>query len=220
MRRMALLPHPARQRACAPRLAAGTQGAAGARRTLGGARGPGVHRALSQARWVLLAALAGSALSACAPTLDWRQMKPEGWTINLAMPCRPSEVTRSVPLAGAPVRMAMLSCTVQDHLFAVAAADMVDPARVGPALRALGEAARSNLTAQVQAQSPAQVPGMTPQAEARLWRLQGVRPDGQAVRMQVLVFAHGTRVYQATVLGPAADDALARPLFDGLGIRP
>jgi len=167
-----------------------------------------------------LAALVGIGLSACSPSLDWRQMTPEGWAIKIAMPCRPSEVTRSLPLAGAPVRMAMLSCSAAEHVFAVASADMVDPARVGPALRALGEAARGNVNAQVQAQSAAQVPGMTPQADARHWRLEGLRPDGQAVRMQVLVFAHGTRVYQASVIGPSADDGVARPLFDSLAVRP
>jgi len=160
------------------------------------------------------------ALVGCAPALDWRQMQPEGWTIGVALPCRPSQVVRSLPLAGAPVSMAMLSCSADDHLFAVAAADLGDPSRVGPALQAMGAAARGNLRATVQAEAPAGVPGMTPRAEARRWRLAGQRPDGQAVRMQVLVFAHGTRVYQATVLGPDADDARAGPLFDGLVVRP
>ena len=170
------------------------------------------------APWLAVALSMG--LQACAPALDWRQMQPGGWTVGVSLPCRPSPLARTLPLAGAPVNMTMLSCTADDHLFAVAMADMADPSRLGPALRALGEAARANLQAQVLSEAPARVPGMTPQDEARRWSLAGRRPDGQAVRMQVLVFAHGTRVYQATVLGPSADDTRARPLFDGLAVRP
>lgn len=170
-------------------------------------------------RALLLAGLWGLVLSACSPSMDWRQMRPADWTITVALPCRPSQVARAVPLAGPPVTMSMLSCSVGDQLYAVAAVDMGDPARVGPALRALREAARANVAGQVRSERPAQVPGMTP-ADARRVLIEGRRPDGQAVRVEVLVFAHGTRVYQATVLGPAVDRALTDPLFDGLGVRP
>lgn len=43
-------------------------------------------------------------------------------------------------------------------------------------------------------------------------------PDGTAVREQVLVFAHGLRVFQATVVGPRADEALAKPFFDSIEV--
>jgi len=34
------------------------------------------------------------------------------------------------------------------------------------------------------------------------------------------VFAHGTRVYQATVLSAAPDDAATRSFFEGLAVLP
>lgn len=162
---------------------------------------------------VLLAAVL---LGACAPALDWRQVRPPGWSLRAALPCRPATVERTVPLAGAPLTLALWSCGADEHLFAIASADVVDPARVGPALQELAAAARANIGGQVESDQPGQVRGMTPHPLARLQRLAGHRPDGQAVREQVLVFAFGTRVYQATVLGPQADDQRVSPLFEAL----
>lgn len=166
----------------------------------------------------ILAAPALALVVACAPTLDWRQLRPPGWSLSAALPCRPDTAERSVPLAGAPVSLGLWSCRADEHLFAIASADVGDPARVGPALRALADAARANIAAQVESDQPAQVRGMTPHPLARLQRLAGHRPDGQALREQVLVFAFGTRVYQATVLGPQADEARVRPLIDALEV--
>jgi len=40
-------------------------------------------------------------------------------------------------------------------------------------------------------------------------RLQGRLPDGKAMQMEVMLFAHGTRVFQASVLGERlSDDAV------------
>ena len=157
-------------------------------------------------------------LSACSAALDWRQFQPEGWPLQLAMPCKPADQQRRIPLAGTTVALRMLSCSAGDHIFAVASADVGDPARVGPALRALAAAAQANVRATVIAEQPANVPGMTPQADARRWQLRGQLPDARPVAEQLQVFAHGTRVYQASVIGPAADDAHASPFFDALRV--
>ena len=79
-------------------------------------------------------------------------------------------------------------------------------------------AAQANVRATVIAEQPANVPGMTPQADARRWQLRGQLPDARPVAEQLQVFAHGTRVYQASVIGPAADDAHASPFFDALRV--
>lgn len=159
-------------------------------------------------------------LAACAPALDWRELRPPGWGVVASLPCRPSAQQRTVTLADAPVLLSLWACDADDHVFALAAADMADPSRVAPALQALGEAARQNLAARIDGDEPARVPGMTPQAAARHWRLSGSRPDGRPLREQVLVFAHGTRVFQVTLIGPRADEALARPLFEAVRVLP
>lgn len=159
-------------------------------------------------------------LAACTPSLDWRQFQPDGWPLQLAMPCKPFDQQRRLALAGSEVALRLLSCSADDHVFAVASADVGDPARVAPALQALAAAARANVQATVLDEQPAAVPGMTPQAAARRWRLRGQLPDARPVAEQLLVFAHGTRVFQANVIGPAADDARATPFFDALRVLP
>jgi hypothetical protein len=157
-------------------------------------------------------------LAACSPALDWRQLHPDGWNLGVSLPCRPADVTRQVALVGAPVELRLLACSADGHTFAIASADMVDPARVDPALQALGAAALANIQGRIDAEQPAAVPGMTPYPAARHWQVTGRLPDGSAVREQVLVFAHGLRVFQATVVGSRADDALAKPFFDSIEI--
>lgn len=147
-------------------------------------------------------------------------MQPPGWSLTAALPCRPDMAERRVPLAGAPVALALWSCSAGEHLFAIASADLADPARVAPALQGLAAAARANIMGQLEADQPARVKGMTPHPDARLQRLAGRRPDGSAVRAQLLLFTYGTRVYQATVLGPRAGDAEMRPLLEALELRP
>jgi hypothetical protein len=159
-------------------------------------------------------------LAGCAPALDWRQFQPEGWPLVMALPCKPASQQRQVVLAGQAVSLRMVACSADDHTFALASADLGDPSRVGPALLALGQAAQANVRARVESEQPAAVPGMTPNPEARRWRLRGQLPDGRAVAEQVLVFAHGTRVFQASLIGAHADDARATPFFDALQVLP
>lgn len=180
-----------------------------------GGRGAGV------AQWQRVGVLAGLAvllLGACSPVLDWRQVRPEGWRLALSMPCRPASHARSVALAGPPVELVMYACSAADHTFAIASADLGDLARIGPALQALHQAAVANVQGVSDAEVPAAVKGMTPHPDARQWRVKGRLPDGVAVQEQVLVFTHGQRVFQATVVGPRADDALVRPFFDPIEV--
>jgi hypothetical protein len=136
----------------------------------------------------------------------------------MSLPCRPADLARQVPLAGAPVELRLLACSADGHTFAIASADMADPARVDPALQALGATALANVQGRIDAVQPAAVPGMTPYPSARRWQVSGRLPEGAAVREQVLVFARGLRVFQATVVGPRADDTLAKPFFDSIEV--
>jgi hypothetical protein len=170
------------------------------------------------ALWLPL--LLAAVVAGCSAALDWRQLQPDGWSLVAALPCKPASQQRQVVLAGKAVVLTMLACTADDHTFALASAELDDPARVTMVLQALGGAAQANVQGRVAAEQPAAVPGMTPNPAARRWLLQGQLPDGHAVVEQVQVFAHGTRVFQATVIGAAADDARAAPFFEALRVRP
>jgi len=152
-------------------------------------------RSLALVACLLLAA-------ACSPTFDWREVRPEGSGATLLMPCKPNSMVRNVRLVGEPVALTLSACSAGGQTWAIASADVGDPTRVTAALDELESAARSNL-----AGGPAQtlvlaVAGATPNAASRRVQFSGRLGDGTAVQEQVAVFARGTRVFQATVLGP------------------
>ncbi|MBI5255537.1 MAG: hypothetical protein HY855_03490 [Burkholderiales bacterium] len=116
--------------------------------------------------------------------------------------------------------LTLLACQADGAMFAVAYADVGDPSRVGGALTALSEAARRNLQARVESDLPAQVSGMTPQSAARRQTLVGQMPDGRAATSNTVVFAHGTRVFQATVMGERLPEATVRAFVGALAVQP
>ena len=155
---------------------------------------------------VLASALAGPA---CSPTLDWRELRPEGTGIAVTFPCKPDRHARPIVVAGHAVRMEMLVCSAGGSTYALAFADLPDPAAVAPALAELRALAVTNIAAVPAPAASLQVPGMTPSPQAARVVLSGRYPDGAAVYEQAAFFAKGMRVYQASVVGnrPAGDAA-------------
>lgn len=180
------------------------------------------HRCRRQIRPHVVALLA-AALSACSPADDWREMQPSGTGLSARFPCKPDAQSRGVVLAGASVSWTMHACQVGEVTFAVAGADVGDPARVGPALRALTQSSAANLGLSadaVPAAQPVTVPGMTPQPDAGRRALAGRSPRGDAVRLTTLVASRGTRIVQASVLGPAPSEAAVQTFLEGLRFLP
>lgn len=180
-----------------------------------------ILRSLSRCSPRRSAALLASAmlLAACSPSLNWRQMRPEGAPLLTLFPCKPSGPTRSVTLAGAPAAVTVLSCDAQGMTFGLTFADVGDPARVGPALQALATVVAGNVGATApSAPASAAVPGATPNPGAGRLRLEGRRPDGGAIQVQLVLFAHGTQVFQATVLGSRLDQEAVDTFLDALQV--
>jgi hypothetical protein len=149
-------------------------------------------------------ALAPAALlwAACTPTLDWREVRPEGSGALVLMPCKPSSMTRNVRLAGGTVALSLSACSAGGSTWAIGFADVGDPTRVTAALDELESAARANLAAGPAQVLPMTVAGATPNPASKRVQFSGRLGDGTPVQEQVAVFVHGTRVFQATVLGP------------------
>jgi hypothetical protein len=155
------------------------------------------------------------AMSGCAPTLDWRDVRPAGAGLQALFPCKPVPHARHVPLGGTYVELTLHACSAGGATYAVAFADVGQPQYVAPALAALASAAARNIDANGVAEKlTVHVAGMTPNAQASRQHLVGRLADGQAVEEQVAVFARGTRVYQATIVG-ATLDADAIEMFFG-----
>lgn len=166
-----------------------------------------------------LALAVPAALSGCSPALDWREVRPPGSSAQVVFPCKPASHARKVMLAGVAVEMSLYGCAASRVSYALAFADMADPALVGPALGEFARAAPAHLQAtEPAASAPLVVPGMTPNAQAALWMLSGRLPDGRAVQERMALFAYGTRVYQATAVGERLDAAAWDSFLAGLKV--
>lgn len=162
----------------------------------------------------VLAALVG--LAACTPTLNWREIQPEGSDLFAIFPCKPERFARSVTLAGAKVEMRMSSCVVNGVTFAVAYASVAEPVRVAAAITELRNAAVGNIGGTAKAIGQAAVPGMTPNPLSGRVAFTGRSPDGKALQEQAVFFVKGLRVYQASIVGPTVDPEAADTFVAGL----
>jgi hypothetical protein len=162
------------------------------------------------------ALLAGAVLAGCSPALNWRTIRPDGSGAELLMPCKPDHLVRSLPLAGATVSLTLLACEAEDVTWALAFADVQDPARVGEALQALQAAAQANVAGSTARPLPLQVAGATPHPASGRLAFEGRLPDGRPVHEQVAVFTKGTRVFQATALGARLLPEAAETFFSAL----
>jgi hypothetical protein len=81
---------------------------------------------------------------------------------------------------------------------------------------ALRAAAAANLGAGSPAAQPLTVPGATPQPASARAQISGRRGDGSILQMETALFARGTLVFQASVLGEALSRVDAEVFFASL----
>lgn len=169
-----------------------------------------------QNRFALAILAFTGALAGCSPRLDWREVRVPDTGLTALLPCRPASQARRLVLAGSEVEMSMHACTGDSVVYAIASADVTQPARVSTALAELHAAAARNLGAIPQVPGAFQVPGATPNAQTGLTTFAGKLGDGRWVEERVAVFARGTRVYQASMLGPSVEAEASEAFFGGL----
>ena len=83
---------------------------------------------------LIYAVLALAGLTACNPTFNWRDVRPEDTRLSLLMPCKPDKAQKTVPMGGQPTALLLLSCDAAGVTFAVAVADVKDASLVKDAL--------------------------------------------------------------------------------------
>jgi hypothetical protein len=180
----------------------------------------------SQARCVagFAAMMALLCLQGCSPTLNWREVSLAGPGLVTMFPCRPVAQTRELQLAGHALAPSLHACESDGTTYAVMAMDVRDPAAVNAVLQALRNTSLAKLGSPQGASAASagwQVAGMTPQAASGRWTLTYPRADEPPLRMGTVLFARGTWVVQASVIGPASiQDRFSEPFFEGLRFAP
>lgn len=165
------------------------------------------------------AAIAGlvTACVACAPALDWREVRPESSGLVGMFPCKPFGNARQLSLVGERVEVTLYTCTAAGATYAIAFADIRQPHLIGQALEELAAAAARNIGASaVNAPTPLRIAGMTPNPQSGRRAFSGQLGDGRRVAEQVAVFSRGLRVFQATVVGEKLDADAVETFFGAL----
>jgi hypothetical protein len=168
---------------------------------------------------LLAIALTATALAACSPTFNWREVPIGDDGLVALLPCKPDRATRQLPLGTESVAVDMAGCEAGGATFAVAHATASSGAQAEGWMRAWREATRSQLAGAQTVETAALLPrAATAPAPARLDTQ--IANAGEGAAAHVLWFAQqragGVSLYQATVLGkPSSPEALAT-FFDGL----
>ncbi len=157
------------------------------------------------------------AAGACTPTLDWRDVRPQGAVLQALFPCKPDVHARQVALAAVVVEMILYACSAGGATYAVGFADIGNAQRVEAALAQLWAAAAGNIDAKgAHAVAPLRIEGMAPDGQAVRQAFAGRLADGQQVQEQAAVFARGTQVYQVTMVGHQLDADAIETFFGAL----
>jgi hypothetical protein len=154
-------------------------------------------------RRLLLLPLVWVVLQACAPALNWRELR---WVEDSRwwFPCKPERLDRELPWAGAHVPASMLVCDAQGATWSATAFELPSPAQAQQALAPARQALFDNMRAQTW--TPAPMPGGA--LVAAPWvRLVGQRPSGQPVLAAARWQVRGAwLVQQVLLVTPAKAD--------------
>lgn len=167
---------------------------------------------------VLSACLVG-ALSACAPTFNWRELPIGATALTAVFPCKPELVSRTLPLAQAQRAVEMRSCDAGGVTFAIAHADLPDPAQAPVVLadwRASTLAGLRADPASVRSDPPRGLPVLPQVQVLRAGRAAGDTPP---VHLTGVWFAGRRDVFAAFVMGPVVPAEATEPFFAGLRLR-
>jgi hypothetical protein len=158
-------------------------------------------------------------LSACSPTFNWREVRPQGVPLQALMPCKPETAQRSVPLAGSPIELHLLACETGGLQFAVAWAELTDAAQVPLALASWRSASLQAIGVRSppgDEASTAWAVGVKGAAQALGVQASGQNPAGGAVQTRAVYFARGGQVFQAAVYGERLPADVLEAFFAGL----
>ncbi len=161
-------------------------------------------------------------LSACTPTLNWREVAAAPTSAHALLPCKPDHAERSVPLGGVATELVVNGCKAGDATFAVMAATVAAGRLPDELLQGWQQATLANMKASGEVQrQPFHPPGGLPLAHAQRVVAHGQGPDGRTVYAQAAWTARaaeggGTELVHAVMYSEQAQPDVADAFFAGL----
>ena len=179
----------------------------------------------SMRRFFIAAAVLNAAwLVACNPTFNWREVDPDTSTLVALLPCKPDKASRVVSLAGRqPVVLDMLGCDAGGATFAIAHAEISDPAQAGEMLAQWRAVTLANLRATSSTDAPFTPKGSLALPQSVLVVASGQRADGHAVTAHAAWFAQssssGIQLFHAVVYANKIGPEVTETFFSGLKLQ-
>ena len=158
-------------------------------------------------------------LSGCGPSFNWRDTPIVATSLTALFPCKPLHASRKLALGGGEVELHMTGCDTGGVTLAVGHATISDPRMLGPALEQWREAALAGIHAQSPSLAAFRLERVLENPPPVRVEARGARPDGRAVTLQGVWFAHGTEVFGALLYGETLSPEVADTFFAGLQFR-
>ena len=97
-------------------------------------------------------------LSACQPSLNWRNVQMPETTLSFELPCKPDKTTKPVSMAGQTLELSVVGCEAGDAVWAVMSAKLRADADRTELLKGWRQAALQNMRAN-QIEDASWIPG-------------------------------------------------------------
>jgi hypothetical protein len=142
-------------------------------------------------------------LSACQPSLNWRNVQMPETTLSFELPCKPDKTTKPVSMAGQTLELSVVGCEAGDAVWAVMSAKLSADADRTELLKGWRQATLQNMRAN-QIEDATWMPArMTALPGALRLKAIGTTAKGEPVRAHAVWFAHlegdAVRVVHAVV---------------------
>ncbi|ABR91257.1 Uncharacterized conserved protein [Janthinobacterium sp. Marseille] len=161
-------------------------------------------------------ALLGAAftLSACSPKFDWREIRSNDAPYAVAMPSKPTTLTRQIDLNGTQVAMTMTASSVDGITFAVGSAELPDATLAQVSLSAMKTALVNNIGGTIKQEKTLTMAQGSAGGQLAVMEMQalGAASNEPARVLFARFVAQDKRVYQLVVTG--SEKVVKRELVD------
>ncbi|MES2024304.1 MAG: hypothetical protein V4448_01975 [Pseudomonadota bacterium] len=160
------------------------------------------------ARFILKITLITAALTlaACSPKFDWREVRSNDAPYAVALPSKPTTLTRKIDLNGIPVSMTMTASSIDGVTFAVGTAELPDAMQAQVSLNAMKTALVNNIGGTIKQEKMSTMAHGAAAGQLAVMEVEASGPASAATNDQKRVLfarfvAKDKRVYQLVVTG-------------------